>query len=96
MINLPGFQTDEGRKHVIDRVIDLANSKRMAAFRYFDKGPMPTDSEILYHVFKQYLDYAMPQVIPPLIDFPINDDVVKFLLVFFYVTPELKRDIFHL
>ncbi|KAI9013917.1 hypothetical protein CLU79DRAFT_767573 [Phycomyces nitens] len=96
MINLPGFETNEGRKHVIDRVIDLASSKRMAAFRYFDKGPMPTDSEILYHIFKQYLDYAMPQVVPPLIDFPINDDVVKFLLVFFYVTPELKHDIFHL
>ncbi|KAI7864830.1 hypothetical protein BDF14DRAFT_1831046 [Spinellus fusiger] len=96
MLSLPGSGSNEERKHVIERIKDLATSRRMTTFRYFERGVMPSDSEIVYHAFKRYIEYAMPQVVPPLIDFPVNDDVVKFILVFFYVTPGLKQELFHL
>jgi hypothetical protein len=51
----------------------------MAAFRFTPKvNGMPTDADIIMHIFKYYLSIREPYAIPPLI--PVSLYCIKILL----------------
>ncbi|OBZ89262.1 hypothetical protein A0J61_02678 [Choanephora cucurbitarum] len=89
-INVGGSSRVEMRQYVIDRIKELASSPRMAAYRYVSQiKDMPTDAEIIMHIFNQYLSLKEPYAIPPLV--PVEGDLFKFLLIYVKITPELDH-----
>ncbi|CAO3622397.1 unnamed protein product [Mucor hiemalis] len=86
-LTLNGHSSTESIQYVGERVKELASNKKMAAYTYTPKiTGMPTDSDIIMHVFNTYLNMKEPYAIPPLV--PAEIDLFKFLLIFVYMTPE--------
>ncbi|KAI8066979.1 uncharacterized protein B0P05DRAFT_553068 [Gilbertella persicaria] len=89
-ININGYANPEGRQYVMDRIKELASSHRMAAYRFTPKAQgMPTDAQIIIHIFTHYLSIKEPYAIPPLV--PVEGDLFKFLLIYVKITPELDH-----
>ncbi|KAI7907475.1 uncharacterized protein BX663DRAFT_491038 [Cokeromyces recurvatus] len=89
-ISLEGYLNLDGRLYIIERVKELAKNNRMAAYRFTPKYPgMPTDADIIMHVFKYYLSIREPYAIPPLLR--PEGDLFKFLLIYIKITPELNH-----
>ncbi|CAO3588049.1 unnamed protein product [Absidia cylindrospora] len=95
-IYLPGYSDSvENRQYVSERIKDLGSCDSLQSFHWTKQNKdLPGDDIILMHAFKTYMKYEMPNVVPPLI--PEEGGVFLFLLVFFFITEELKDDIFHL
>ncbi|KAI8379401.1 uncharacterized protein BYT42DRAFT_568671 [Radiomyces spectabilis] len=93
MIYMPEYQQGSARRHILRRIKEITRSK-LAAFRYTarEKG-LPSDSEILFHMFCMYIRYYYPDTVPPLTEFA--GDIYRYLLAYFFITPELKQDIFY-
>ncbi|ORX46816.1 hypothetical protein DM01DRAFT_1148694 [Hesseltinella vesiculosa] len=95
-----------GRQHEMDdpffffffflftmRLLDLAIGNKLAAYRYSTQDRhFPSDAKILWYVFKTYLEYEKPNTVPPLTG--DDNDIFKFLLIYFYITDDLQREIF--
>lgn len=91
LLNLPGYENNRARKYVIERMQELGKQSR---FRLITKeSDMPSDSEIVFHVFKTYLTHTMPNVVPPLL--PVQGEILKFLLIYFYITEDISKEIFY-
>ncbi|KAI9487663.1 MAG: hypothetical protein EXX96DRAFT_554156 [Benjaminiella poitrasii] len=89
-IGLEGHLNLDGRLYAIERIKELAKNNRMAAYRFTPKSPgMPTDADIIMHVFKYYLSIREPYAIPPLLR--PEGDLFKFLLIYIKITPELNH-----
>ncbi|KAI8090522.1 hypothetical protein BDF21DRAFT_191550 [Thamnidium elegans] len=89
-ITLEGYASEEAKQYVVDRIFELSRSNKLAAYRFTPKSVgMPKDAEIIMHVLSVYLDIKEPKAIPPLV--PSDADLFKFLLVYFYITPELDH-----
>ncbi|KAI9278012.1 hypothetical protein BY458DRAFT_532299 [Sporodiniella umbellata] len=81
------------KSYVLERLKELGNSKRMAAFRGIPTVEgMPTDAQIIYHVVRDYLKIREPHIVPPLL--PLEGDVFKFILIYVKMTPELGWNVF--
>ncbi|KAF7730384.1 hypothetical protein EC973_002190 [Apophysomyces ossiformis] len=92
-ITVPGHESNMGKQYVMNRVKELASSNRLAAFRYMPlEAGMPSDAEIILHLLRTFIDSRLPSAIPPLIE--PEGDIFKFLLVYFFITPELNPAIF--
>ncbi|KAI8332823.1 hypothetical protein BC941DRAFT_504984 [Chlamydoabsidia padenii] len=75
--------------------IDLGSCDNLQSYHWTKQSvDLPGDDVILMHCFKTYMKYEMPNVVPPLI--PEEGGIFLFLLVFFFITEELKDQIFHL
>ncbi|CDH55066.1 predicted protein [Lichtheimia corymbifera JMRC:FSU:9682] len=91
LLNLPGYENNRARKYVIERMQELGKQSR---FRLITKeSDLPSDSEIVFHVFKTYLTHTMPNVVPPLL--PVQGEILKFLLIYFYITEDISKEIFY-
>ncbi|KAI7852022.1 hypothetical protein BDC45DRAFT_194556 [Circinella umbellata] len=91
MISVKGYENDRARKYVLDRLKEFVKKSR---YHSINKEPeLPTDSEIILHLFNTYLGFAMPNVVPPLVPLQ-GGDVYKFLLVYFYTTEDFEKEIF--
>ncbi|KAI8089931.1 uncharacterized protein BX664DRAFT_334256 [Halteromyces radiatus] len=95
-VHIPGYDDSVAkRQYVCDRIKDLASCDNLQSYRWTKSSPdLPGDDIILMHCFKTYMEYEMPNVVPPLI--AEEGGVFLFLLVFFYITEELRDQIFHL
>ncbi|KAI9305659.1 hypothetical protein BJ944DRAFT_239460 [Cunninghamella echinulata] len=94
-LQIPGYDSIKARQYIIDRIKDLATGNKMAAYRYTPRqDDLPSDALILLHCFKTYLVHELPSVVPPLV--PGEGDIFKFLLVYFYITDDLRDEIFEL
>ncbi|CAO3652922.1 unnamed protein product [Cunninghamella echinulata] len=94
-LQIPGYDSIKARQYIIDRIKDLATGNKMAAYRYTPRqDDLPSDALILLHCFKTYLIHELPSVVPPLV--PGEGDIFKFLLVYFYITDDLRDEIFEL
>ncbi|KAI8335588.1 hypothetical protein BD560DRAFT_360116 [Blakeslea trispora] len=86
-INVGGSSQVEMRQYVINRIKELASNPRMAGYRYISQmKDMPTDADIIMHIFNQYLSLKEPYAIPPLV--PVEGDLFKFLMIYVKITPE--------
>ncbi|CEP19215.1 hypothetical protein [Parasitella parasitica] len=89
-INMNGYTHVEGREYIIQRINALASSSKMQTFRYIPTVTgMPTDTNIIMHIFQQYLNFKEPYAIPPLV--PLQGDLFKYLSLYFKSTPELDH-----
>ncbi|KAI8875470.1 hypothetical protein K501DRAFT_280342 [Backusella circina FSU 941] len=94
LTNMPNYDSVKARKYIIQRMKELAGSENMARFRYIAaESDLPTDSQIIVHLVETYISIKNPSVIPPLIQDHFGD-VFKYLVIYFYITPELDWKLF--
>ncbi|KAI8149133.1 hypothetical protein BJV82DRAFT_208337 [Fennellomyces sp. T-0311] len=90
MISVKGYENDRARKYVLERLKELVKRSR---YHIITEPGLPTDSEIILHIFNTFLEFSAPNVVPILVPLQGND-VYKFLLIYFYTTEDLKNEIF--
>ncbi|ORZ03476.1 hypothetical protein BCR43DRAFT_510531 [Syncephalastrum racemosum] len=87
-ITVPKHENNVARQYVLDRIKGM---HQRGIFTFYHPN-MPSDSETLIHLVYTYLSNRMPHVVPPLV--PAQGDTMKFLLLYFYITEELRDEIF--
>ncbi|KAI9495052.1 hypothetical protein BDB00DRAFT_870770 [Zychaea mexicana] len=91
LISVKGYENDRARQHVLERLKELVNRPRYHSL--LSEADLPSDSEIIIHIFNTYLEHMMPHIVPLLVPLQ-GGDVYKLLLVFFFINEELKKEIF--
>ncbi|CAO3656141.1 unnamed protein product [Mucor hiemalis] len=89
-VTLNGHSGTKSIAYVMERIKELAANNKMKAFCFTPKmNGMPTDTDIIMHVFTTFLKLKEPFAVPPLV--PVQFDVFKFLLIYVNMTPELEH-----
>ncbi|KAI8067775.1 hypothetical protein BC940DRAFT_300444 [Gongronella butleri] len=91
----PGLgESQEAREHMAARIKDLATGSNLTAYQYTARqGHLPSDAKIVWHCFRTWMEHEKPSVVPPLIQ--EDGDIFRFLLVYFYITDDMKKEIFY-
>ncbi|KAI9312804.1 hypothetical protein BX666DRAFT_1982091 [Dichotomocladium elegans] len=92
MLTMPQYENETTKKYILARVQELVKQSRFRLL-FTHENDVPSDQEIIFHLFKEYVTFTMPSVIPPLLR--PQSDIFKFLLIYFYITEDIKNDIFY-